>query len=30
MGLAARKSFETKFDYLIMSRNTELVYQKIQ
>jgi len=30
MGLAARKSFETKFDYLIMSRNTELVYQQSQ
>lgn len=27
MGIAARKSFESKFDYLIMSRNTEEVYK---
>lgn len=27
MGIAARKSFESKFDYLIMSRNTEVLYK---
>lgn len=28
MSLIARSSFETKFEYLIMSRNTETVYEK--
>lgn len=28
MGLSARKSFENKFEYLIMAKNTESIYKK--